>query len=143
MNLLLLMVMLQAPTPIEVESFGDPTELSTPSCFPSRNQIIVNVGWLTNGPESYTVTVFTNRYNGCVQVGLAAVAFGLHELSLPGQLVDPIVILPMVYHADLYGWSWGAAQIPVVMPSRIDHILQAAIVINGRVAFTQGVRITF
>lgn len=146
----------QAPTPVSANSFGDPTELylDSPSgtttidpwpCLTFRNQIIINVGWLTADTDSYSVTVFLQWVDReCLAIGPAALALGLNEGSpVPGLFIEPLIILPMPYYPDLYGWGWGALQLPIIMPGPIDHVIQAATLLNGQLAFTQAVRITF
>lgn len=148
---------LQAPTPVAADSFGDPTELyiGSPSasttipsnCLTWRNQIIINIGWLTADTDSYSVTIFIQWHeDGCVDVGPGVVAFGLQErVPTPdlNLLIEPLIVLPIPFHPNLYGWGWSAYQLPVIMPGPIDHVLQAAAIISDEVIFTQGVRVTF
>jgi hypothetical protein len=144
----------QAINPRTAHTYGQPARLLgfeatmwTDACLTWNDHVVLNAGWLLGDDTSYTLTVFVQKEPNCVQLGGAFVAFGTRETWIPPglpdtfgavQLVDPVVVLPMPFVGDLFGWQ--AYQLDVTMPRPIDHAVQAAVLMNGTALTTKGVR---
>ncbi len=116
--------------------------------------ITPRIWWPTDGrprAHSYTLTVFTQRSpEDCADYSLSVAAFGVREIAqtlfLPGAtgatlLVDPLIIVPLAFFPDQFGWQVFELDIPIPIP--VDHAVQVAVVIDGVVMTSAAIRVEF